>query len=130
MKWDRAPLAPIAGRHSPDDVAPPAWGRVREFAWHLPRLDRVMMQNRVEVRSPFLARRVAAAALALPWSERKNKQVLRDLFRGDLPPTISSGAKIPLRTREVERDREDHSLKMVQAFMERTWPKQSASPAA
>ena len=38
MKWDRAPLAPIAGRHSPDDVAPPAWGRVREFAWHLPRL--------------------------------------------------------------------------------------------
>lgn len=37
-KWDRAPLAPIAGRHSPDDVAPPVWGRMREVMWHLPRM--------------------------------------------------------------------------------------------
>ena len=37
-KWNREPLAPIAGRHSPDDVAPPVWGRLREFAWHLPRI--------------------------------------------------------------------------------------------
>ena len=37
-RWDRAPLAPIAGRHSPDDVAPHAWHRFREFAWHLPRI--------------------------------------------------------------------------------------------
>lgn len=37
-KWDRAPLAPIAGRHSPDDMPPPAWDRMREVIWHLPRL--------------------------------------------------------------------------------------------
>jgi predicted esterase YcpF (UPF0227 family) len=37
-KWDRAPLTPIAHRGSPDDFAPPAWGRVREVFWHLPRL--------------------------------------------------------------------------------------------
>jgi pimeloyl-ACP methyl ester carboxylesterase len=37
-KWDRAPLAPIAGRHSPDDVPPSGWGKWREVAWHLPRL--------------------------------------------------------------------------------------------
>src|SRR5262245_57497124 len=37
-KWDRAPLAPIAGRHSPDDFPPSAWDRWREVAWHLPRL--------------------------------------------------------------------------------------------
>ena len=37
-RWDRAPLAPIAGRHSPDDVAPPVWGRMREVMWHLPRM--------------------------------------------------------------------------------------------
>ena len=30
MKWDRYPLAPIPGRGSPDDLAPPDWGRVRE----------------------------------------------------------------------------------------------------
>jgi predicted alpha/beta hydrolase family esterase len=38
MKWDREPLAPIPGRHSPDDVAPSPWGRWREVAWHVPRL--------------------------------------------------------------------------------------------
>ncbi len=37
-KWDRFPLAPIAGRHSPDDMPPSAWDRWREVAWHLPRL--------------------------------------------------------------------------------------------
>ena len=37
-KWDRAPLTPIAGRHSPDDLAPPAWRRLSEVAWHLPRM--------------------------------------------------------------------------------------------
>ena len=37
-KWDRAPLAPIAGRHSPDDMPPPAWRRLTEVAWHLPRM--------------------------------------------------------------------------------------------
>ena len=37
-KWDRAPLTPIAHRGSPDDFAPPAWSRVREVMWHLPRM--------------------------------------------------------------------------------------------
>jgi pimeloyl-ACP methyl ester carboxylesterase len=37
-KWDRFPLAPIAHRGSPDDFAPPAWSRVREVIWHLPRM--------------------------------------------------------------------------------------------
>jgi pimeloyl-ACP methyl ester carboxylesterase len=37
-KWDRAPLAPIAHRGSPDDFAPPAWSRVKEVFWHLPRM--------------------------------------------------------------------------------------------
>lgn len=38
MKWDRYPLAPIPGRHSPDDTAPSEWDRWREVAWHIPRL--------------------------------------------------------------------------------------------
>ena len=37
-KWDRAPLTPIAHRGSPDDFAPPAWSRVPEVMWHLPRM--------------------------------------------------------------------------------------------
>ena len=38
MKWDRTPLAPVPGRISPDDLAPSAWDRLREVAWHLPRM--------------------------------------------------------------------------------------------
>ena len=42
MKWERppAPLGPESGIEgvNPDDVAPPAWGRFREVAWHFPRL--------------------------------------------------------------------------------------------
>ena len=42
MKWEGtpAPAGPAkgTGKVDPDDLAPPAWGRVREVAWHLPRL--------------------------------------------------------------------------------------------
>lgn len=42
MRWERAP-APIgpsagSGLAHPDDLAPPTWHRVREVAWHLPRM--------------------------------------------------------------------------------------------
>ena len=42
MRWERtpAPLGPSTGNGltHPDDLAPPAWHRVREVAWHLPRM--------------------------------------------------------------------------------------------
>ncbi|MEA3059253.1 MAG: hypothetical protein QOE50_665 [Sphingomonadales bacterium] len=42
MRWERtpAPLGPSKGRKRihPDDIAPSAWRRVREIAWHLPRM--------------------------------------------------------------------------------------------
>ena len=42
MKWERspAPLGPVTGRDEldPDDLAPPGWLRLREVAWHMPRL--------------------------------------------------------------------------------------------
>lgn len=87
------------------------------ICWHLPRLDRVMMRNQVEIRSPFLARKVAGAALALPREQRTGKKILRDLFRNDLPPGLADSPKRPLRTKEVEFDREANSIKLVDAFM-------------
>src|SRR5215203_4189138 len=36
MKWERAVPTTVEG--NPDDLAPPAWGRLREVAWHLPRM--------------------------------------------------------------------------------------------
>jgi asparagine synthase (glutamine-hydrolysing) len=85
-------------------------------AWHLPRLDRVMMRERVEVRSPFLARDVVQAAMGLPWAMRKDKQILRDLFRSDLPKDLADMPKIPLRTVNVNTDREANSAFLVDLF--------------
>ncbi|QNN67762.1 hypothetical protein H9L13_02170 [Sphingomonas lutea] len=42
MKWERTPTAraPASGRDDvhPDDLAPAGWHRLREVAWHIPRL--------------------------------------------------------------------------------------------
>jgi asparagine synthase (glutamine-hydrolysing) len=88
-------------------------------AWHLPRLDRVMMRAPTEVRSPFLARRVASGFLALPRPERTDKRVLRDLFRRDLPPGVADRPKRPLRTPEVAADREARSIELASMFRRR-----------
>lgn len=89
--------------------------------WHLPRLDRVMMRNCIEIRSPFLSRYVAGIALGLPRELRMNKRILRDLFRADLPPGVADTPKWPLRTPVVAKDREARSIQLVERFRERTW---------
>lgn len=103
-----------------DSQASDVWHEL--VCWHLPRLDRIMMRSLVEVRSPFLARRVAGAALALPRHERIGKKILRDLFRADLPPGVADAPKIPLRTPEVEASREDRSVELVEMFRSIWWP--------
>lgn len=87
--------------------------------WHLPRLDRIMMRNRIEVRTPFLARRVARIALGLPYRDRIDKKVLRDLFRDDLPTGVADRPKRPLRTPDVEDDREGRSRSLVEMLVDR-----------
>lgn len=85
-------------------------------AWHLPRLDAVMMRNRVEVRSPFLSRHIVNAALALPWSKRQNKCYLREMFKDVCKTDVP---KVPLRTPMVEQGREAWTLLLVEEFMKR-----------
>jgi len=99
-----------------DSQATDVWKEL--VAWHLPRLDRVMMRNCVEVRSPFLARRVAGLALGLPREQRTGKKILKDLFRGELPIGIADQEKIPLRTSEVGEAR---TIEMVDYFNESNW---------
>jgi asparagine synthase (glutamine-hydrolysing) len=84
--------------------------------WHLPRLDRAMMRNRVEVRSPFLARRVAGMALNIPWEGRQNKVILRHMFSDILPPKVTSAPKKALRAPEIAQDREYYSKLLVHNF--------------
>jgi asparagine synthase (glutamine-hydrolysing) len=85
-------------------------------SWHLPRLDRVMMRNAIEVRSPFLARGVVKIALGLPYEARRGKKILREIFRDVLPKGVAETPKIPLRTAAVDRDREAESIKLVKVF--------------
>jgi asparagine synthase (glutamine-hydrolysing) len=93
-------------------------------AWHLPRLDRVMMRHCVEVRTPFLARRVVEMAMGLPHSARQDKLMLRNLFKDDLPADLAWRKKKPLRTPEVEQNREAVSKVMVEAFRRDKWPEE------
>ena len=90
--------------------------------WHLPRLDRVMMRNRVEVRSPFLARKVVNAALNLPYPLRRGKAVLRRLFRDDLPGRVVDKGKVPLRVAMEPREAEAYRIALVDEFIQRRWP--------
>lgn len=102
-----------------DSQASDVWHEL--VAWHLPRLDRVMMRNRIEVRSPFLARQVVEMAFGLSRDIRTGKKILRDLFRDDLAPGIADRPKVPLRTKDVERDREANSARLVEEFRRMTW---------
>lgn len=89
-------------------------------AWHLPRLDTVMMRNRIEVRSPFLARRVVQGALGLDWDPyRRDKTILREMFRFDLPEGVADQKKKPLRTAAVEIDPEVNRQLMIDLFKRR-----------
>lgn len=60
--------------------------------FHLSKLDRVHANRLQEVRTPFLARDVVQAALALPYDLRKNKRILRELW-----PEFKDLLKIPMK---------------------------------
>lgn len=85
-------------------------------AWHLPRLDRVMMRERIEVRTPFLARQVVQMALSMPYEMRKDKMRLRTLFSEVLPVNVAFTKKKALRTNAIEMDREGNSRMLVDKF--------------
>lgn len=88
-------------------------------AWHMPRLDRVMMKNRIEVRSPFLARNVVRLALSLPHELRKDKNYLRHIALHYLPTSIAQAPKKALRTSEIAHDREAYSYMLVTMFKQK-----------
>lgn len=87
-------------------------------AWHLPRLDRVMMRRRIEVRSPFLAREVVAGALSLPWERRKDKVALREMFKDLLPDEYLQAPKVPMKTVRVEQDPDEYREHVIHTFKE------------
>jgi asparagine synthase (glutamine-hydrolysing) len=99
-----------------DSQASDVWHEL--LCWHLPRLDRIMMRNQIEVRSPFLSRWVASAALGLPWEERRDKAILRRAFRDVLPAGVADRPKVPLKHDAVRVDRQARSIRLVNLFRE------------
>lgn len=85
--------------------------------YHLPRLDRVMMREGVEVRSPFLSPRVAAYALGLDYHFRRNKEALRTAFP-DLPRSVREGIKVPLKSPQVLQGGVQYRKNLVDRFCE------------
>lgn len=87
--------------------------------YHLPRLDRVMMRETIELRSPYLSPAVIAAGLSLPRGLRTEKQALKRAFRGLVPDRIIDRPKHPLKTEAVRTGGTAYRADLVAAFVER-----------
>lgn len=69
--------------------------------YHLPRLDRLMMNQTVELRCPFLAPQIMKLAMTLPYNVRTNKGYLRHAFKDLVPEKILNRVKHPLKSTAV-----------------------------
>jgi asparagine synthase (glutamine-hydrolysing) len=65
--------------------------------YHNVRLDRMSMIHTKEVRSPLMSMDLARVSKYLPYEVRKNKSVLREIYKDLLPKEVINGTKKPLR---------------------------------
>lgn len=84
--------------------------------YHLPRLDRVMMKETIELRSPYLSPQVVAYGLSLPWAIRTEKQALKRAFKGIVPDRIINRPKHPLKTQAVIQGGGEYRAELVKSF--------------
>jgi asparagine synthase (glutamine-hydrolysing) len=87
-----APFRPHAGD-------PAAAASMADLVTYLPndilfKVDIASMANGLEVRCPFLDRKVVDLALSLPTSRRMGKEILHGAFGGLLPPSILQRSKM------------------------------------
>jgi asparagine synthetase B (glutamine-hydrolysing) len=73
--------------------------------YHLPKIDRTMMDSTIEARSPFLSAAVCAHALETPYEKRMGEKVMLKETFGDLvPQPILDRDKHPLKTDAIRKD--------------------------
>jgi asparagine synthase (glutamine-hydrolysing) len=84
--------------------------------YHNPRLDRIMMSQTVELRTPFLSPKVIKYALSLPYEERKNKFHLKEIFKDKIPREIIERGKKPLKTNSIKNDLIKNTLSNIELF--------------
>jgi len=73
--------------------------------YHLPKLDRTMMESTIELRAPFLSPKMVKHALALPYGLRNGeKKALKQTFGYLLPQEIIDRDKHPLKTDKIRKE--------------------------
>jgi asparagine synthase (glutamine-hydrolysing) len=83
--------------------------------YHHPRLDRLMMSETIELRSPFSnSPELVKYALSLP--HRPGKKELIDTFGHLLPDSIKNREKKALKTAKVESDRLTNTIQNISFF--------------
>lgn len=85
--------------------------------YHLPKLDRTMMEQTIELRAPFLAPKVIKYALNLPYEYRQGEKVeLKRYFKHIVPQPILDRDKHPLKTDAIRKDPMQERIKNVEIF--------------
>lgn len=85
--------------------------------YHLIRIDRMSMHFTIECRNPFLGHDVIRAALQLPYSERINKKILKDQFRGFIPEEILDRKKEPLKINQIKENEILYRRKTIEDYL-------------
>lgn len=65
--------------------------------YHNIRLDRMSMAFTKEARSPLMSMDLARFSKTLPWHQRRDKRILRNLYEHKLPQEVIQAKKKPLR---------------------------------
>jgi asparagine synthase (glutamine-hydrolysing) len=86
--------------------------------YHLPKLDRIMMNQTIELRCPFLAPKVIKQAFQLDWDVRQSKQFLKHKFKDLVPKKILDRPKHPLKSNEVLTGGVEYRKKLVELWKE------------
>jgi len=87
--------------------------------YHLPRLDKLMMANTIELRCPFLSRDIVEGAMAIVREQRTEKQFLKKLFPDLVPKEIRDRDKEPLKITELRKeDTLNYRLDLIDMFRE------------
>lgn len=86
--------------------------------YHYPRLNKAAHHYGKTLVCPYTDREIVAFALAMPFSERTHKKVLKDAYRGLIPDSIIARQKLPLKNDELRKDPLAYRFKIAQRFID------------
>jgi asparagine synthase (glutamine-hydrolysing) len=84
--------------------------------YHLPRLDRASMRYTIELRNPFLNHLIVRYALNLPYEERKNKKILKEIYKNLIPLEIIERKKEALKNNRIRKNKKEYWYDISKIF--------------